>query len=533
MRRTGWFAVAALACAVAAGCTRSSSRAPGAAAPPPPPPAPLTLTGIDPTHGPVGGGNQVLISGTGFLSGANVRFEGTLGTNAQILSPTTIIVTVPAGVVGPADVEVTLADGRQATLTNGYQYGTPAPIASAITPTSGAVVGGTLVTITGTGFVRNGTSQATVTIGGNPATNVTVVSAGMITAITPSSSVTGAVNVVVTNPDLLSSTLSGAFTYQTDTTPPTFGGVQGVKRVSPYALELWWNAATDDSTAPSLITYAVYPAATSGGQTFGQPLAITAPGALRFVAGGLSPASTTFFVVRALDLSGNEDSNAVELAGTTAAAVSPAWAATAAMSASRADPAVVRLTDGRVLAAGGRDGTGPLASAELYDPAAGTWTATGTLSAARDQAAASLLPDGRVLVTGGVNGGGRLATCEIWDPATGTWTATGSLGAARQRPAAWTAPARSVRRSCTTPRPRPGPARDPSALRATGTTRCCCPTAACWRPAAAPPAGSWRPARSSTRPPAPGPPPAPWGPRGWAGWPRRCATAACSSPAAS
>ena len=40
---------------------------------------------------------------------------------------------------------------------------------------------------------------------------------------------------------------------------------------------------------------------------------------------------------------------------------------------------------------------------------------------------ATLLPNGKVLVAGGYNGSAVLSSAELYDPATGTWTATGSL----------------------------------------------------------------------------------------------------------
>jgi cysteine-rich repeat protein len=92
------------------------------------------------------------------------------------------------------------------------------------------------------------------------------------------------------------------------------------------------------------------------------------------------------------------------------------WSAVAPMSAQRG--ALVGLSDGRVLAAGG---TG---QAEVYDPALGTWALTGPTTARRNHAASRLL-DGRVLVTGGADGPGTpLATADIFDPTTSTWSAT-------------------------------------------------------------------------------------------------------------
>jgi IPT/TIG domain len=70
----------------------------------------------------------------------------------------------------------------------------PAPTVSGISPTSGSEAGGTEVAISGTGFVAG----ATVHFGSSPATSVTVNSAESITAITPSGSGSGRVDVTVT-----------------------------------------------------------------------------------------------------------------------------------------------------------------------------------------------------------------------------------------------------------------------------------------------------------------------------------------------
>ena len=80
------------------------------------------------------------------------------------------------------------------------------------------------------------------------------------------------------------------------------------------------------------------------------------------------------------------------------------------------------LPNGKVLVAGGCNGSGSLASAELYDPASGTWTATGSLATARVDHTATLLPNGKVLVAGGFDSSGYLASAELYDPASGTWS---------------------------------------------------------------------------------------------------------------
>jgi hypothetical protein len=84
----------------------------------------------------------------------------------------------------------------------------PAPTVASISPNTGPAAGGTSVTITGTGFLPG----ATVSLGGTPATGVTVVSSTSITATTPAHAA-GTVNLVVSNSDAQNGTLNNAFTY--------------------------------------------------------------------------------------------------------------------------------------------------------------------------------------------------------------------------------------------------------------------------------------------------------------------------------
>ena len=61
----------------------------------------------------------------------------------------------------------------------------------------------------------------------------------------------------------------------------------------------------------------------------------------------------------------------------------------------------------------------------------GAWTLTGSLDTARYLHTATLLADGRVLVTGGWGWGGLLASAEVYNPAAGQWTPTDSLNTGR------------------------------------------------------------------------------------------------------
>jgi N-acetylneuraminic acid mutarotase len=119
------------------------------------------------------------------------------------------------------------------------------------------------------------------------------------------------------------------------------------------------------------------------------------------------------------------------------AAASGTWSAVgdlpfAGFWASQRDSAIL-LADGRVLIAGGEDGSrSALANAALFDPTANTWSSTGNLLTSRRLHTATRLADGRVLVAGGITGANAapstgIATAEIFDPSTGSWTATGSM----------------------------------------------------------------------------------------------------------
>ena len=108
------------------------------------------------------------------------------------------------------------------------------------------------------------------------------------------------------------------------------------------------------------------------------------------------------------------------------------WSPTGSLNDARYVHTATLLPDGKVLVAGGYNGY-PMASAELYDPAAGTWAATGALTTTQFYQTATLLPNGQVLAAGGVNGTGHLASAELYDPAAGTWSGAASLITARSR----------------------------------------------------------------------------------------------------
>jgi hypothetical protein len=107
------------------------------------------------------------------------------------------------------------------------------------------------------------------------------------------------------------------------------------------------------------------------------------------------------------------------------------WSPAGSMGTVRHFHTATLLPSGKVLVTGGYNGSSVFASTELYDPATNGWTPAGTMAVARYQHTATLLPSGKVLVTGGAAGNAVFASAELYDPATNAWTSAGSMGAAR------------------------------------------------------------------------------------------------------
>jgi len=96
----------------------------------------VSVTGVQPNGGPIGGGQAVTITGANFTTTAEttVTFDGIPATNVKVQNATTINATTPAHAAGAVNVAVTNTIGT-GTLANGYNYvtggGTQPPIANA------------------------------------------------------------------------------------------------------------------------------------------------------------------------------------------------------------------------------------------------------------------------------------------------------------------------------------------------------------------------------------------------------------------
>lgn len=164
------------------------------------------VTGLSPTSGPTAGGTSVTITGVSFTGATGVTFGGTPAV-FSFINDTTITATTPAHAAGTVDVFVTTPLGTSANTTaDNFTYQDLA--VTSISPTSGPIAGGTVVTITGTGF----TGATSVTFGGTPAV-FTFVNATTITATSPAHAA-GTVDVLVTTPAGTSAnTTADNFTY--------------------------------------------------------------------------------------------------------------------------------------------------------------------------------------------------------------------------------------------------------------------------------------------------------------------------------
>lgn len=192
-----------------------------------PAPAPTSVT---PSSGVYYGGTSVSIYGSNFVSGATVTIGGASATGVTFVDSGQIDCVTPAGTPGDVDVVVTNPDLQDGTLVDGFTYQDIA--VTSVSPNEGLKIGGTSVTVYGTSF----NTGVTVTFDGNPATDIVRVSATQITCKTPAGE--GVVDVVATNLDMNSGTLTGGFAYEirevTIVVPAQIGeGGAGIFRSSP------------------------------------------------------------------------------------------------------------------------------------------------------------------------------------------------------------------------------------------------------------------------------------------------------------
>ena len=176
-----------------------------------------TVVGLDTSGGTTAGGALVTISGTNFTGSSVVDFGSVAAPSFTINSDSSITAVSPSQGAATVDVTVTNPDGTSTTSSaDQFTYtAAPAPSVSGLSTTSGSVVGGTDVVVTGSYF----TGASSVEFGGVSASSFTVLSDSAIEAFSPGGAA-GTVDVQVVTPSGTSSTSSSdEFTYAAVTAP--------------------------------------------------------------------------------------------------------------------------------------------------------------------------------------------------------------------------------------------------------------------------------------------------------------------------
>jgi IPT/TIG domain len=202
-----------------------------------------TIASVSPTSGPVAGGTKVTLTGTGFeADGGVAQVYATSPRQAmqsvEVLSDGELTFVTPATVAGTTTFEVTTTGVAGQTVavatasTQTFQYGSPQPAVSSVSPEEGAVAGGTQVTVDGSGF----TGATAVDFGSTPASSVEVLSGTQIRAVSPpATDATGYSDVTVTTPGGTSpTTAADQFIYGPTVTSisPASGSAAGATKVT-------------------------------------------------------------------------------------------------------------------------------------------------------------------------------------------------------------------------------------------------------------------------------------------------------------
>jgi hypothetical protein len=158
-----------------------------------PPPA---VSSLETSSGFLPGGNTIIIDGSGFTGASEVDFVGGTASNPiitrapgfTVVSDTKISVVVPASsTTGAVDVVVKSPAGISTTgSADKYTYNQQtAPTLTGLSVSAGSAVGGTPVTITGTGFANVYDVLFVNNQGGESAASFTINSPNSITVVTP------------------------------------------------------------------------------------------------------------------------------------------------------------------------------------------------------------------------------------------------------------------------------------------------------------------------------------------------------------
>ena len=189
-----------------------------------------TVTEISPGSGPLAGGTEITVTGTGFKFGdtsfvTEVTVGGVAATGVTVISEEELTATVPEGAeAGVAPMVVTVDVGGtefESSQDVGFEYLAPEPLISlfsapgpdvdSISPSAGSAAGGMSIEIVGSGF--GGSVSAVAVKIGDAVANVIRVTDTKIIAVAPENQPSGSKNVTVTVDGVGSTILPDAFSF--------------------------------------------------------------------------------------------------------------------------------------------------------------------------------------------------------------------------------------------------------------------------------------------------------------------------------
>lgn len=191
-----------------------------------------TFVSISPDFGAPAGGLLVTITGTNFsnhVSLPSVTIGGSACTGVTYVNDTELTCTTPAGSAGQVDIVITNSSGLNVTEVNGFEY-LPAPTLASTDINFAQTGQSPEITLTGTNFV----APVLVSVGGLACTTPTVDDPNTVTCDIPAALAPGLHDIVLTNPDGQTASLTNAFTSTAAATilgvspvgGPTAGGTE-------------------------------------------------------------------------------------------------------------------------------------------------------------------------------------------------------------------------------------------------------------------------------------------------------------------
>lgn len=375
------------------------------------------LSDLTPLHGPASGGTTLTLSGKYFRSGLTATLDGLTCHSPTVVSPTVFTCVTPAHSAGTVNLILTNEFGQSSSYVSAFTY-YAAPTVTGVTPSQGALGGGTSLTISGTAF-RNG---ASVSIGGSACTSVNVNSVTSITCTTSAHSA-GATDIVVTNSDSQSGTGSGLYTYQA---APTVTAV--------YPNRIFTSGRTVEITGTGFLTGATV--TINGTPCTSQT--VNGTGSITCGVGAFSVGTYSILVT-------NSDTQAGTLTNGLTVADNDVWLPMTTTGAPVAQflPSLV-WTGSKLFVWGGFSTTMNASQVGgLYDPVTDSWSATSSINSPSSRNQYDILWTGaKALVWGGYNQAGDAEnTGGTYDPILDTWSSITTVGVPRRRmymPSIWT-----------------------------------------------------------------------------------------------